>query len=399
MRSSERRGLRIGPRVATAALFLVVAPAASAQVDALVAHWDFSETAGNILGDGSGNGLNLNLTGGVVLGNPGAFASTGMAAEFDAAAMGGGNVPDQVPLTGMRDNLSVAAWVRVEPGGPWAIRRIFGAGGSGWSCGVTANGFRFTTKGIQDFDLGVSYPMSTWFHYAVVFDAAHDATFYLDGVLVGTVNGGSPANAPNSDWLLGSWNGVTEFWHGAMDDVQVYAGSLTAADVAFLVQNPGATVAPAGGSSYCYGDGSATVCPCGNIGALGEGCRNSTGAGAELSALGTTSLIASDLQLHGERLVPGRMAILFGSQQLLNGGSGQLFGDGLRCAGDPVQRLGIRVASGTGHALWLGPGVAAQGGWAPGMTQRLQIWYEDPLGSPCGFGSNTSQVLELVLSP
>jgi hypothetical protein len=399
MKLSVRYGFYIQSWAVAAAMLLLLAPAAGAQVDSLAAYWDFSETSGTTLGDGSGNGLDLGLTGGVTLGGPGAFSSTGTAAEFDAGGLGLGSVPDQAPLTGLRDNFSLAAWVRVEPGGPWAIRRIFGAGGAGWSCGVTASGFRFTTKGIQDFDLGLSYPVSTWFHYAVVFDTAHDVTFYLDGVAVGTVNGSSPANPPNSDWLLGSWDGIVEYWHGGMDDVQVYDGTLTAADVAFLFQNPGATVAPAGGSSFCFGDGTAAVCPCGNFGAFGEGCRNSVGTGAELSALGTTSLLAADLQLHGDRLVPGRMAILFGGQNLLNGASGVLFGDGLRCAGDPVQRLGIRTADSTGHALWLGAGVAAQGGWAPGETHRVQVWYEDPLGSMCGFGFNTSQALELTISP
>ena len=284
------------------ALVGALAPAATGQVSALVAHWDFAETSGTTLADGSGNGLDLTLSGGVVLGSAGAHASTGSAAEFDASTQGLGRVANQVPLSGMRDNFSVAAWVRVEPGAPSAIRRVFGCGGAGWSCGVTANGYRFTTKGIQDFDLGVAYPQSTWFHYALVFDAAHDAHFYLDGALVGTVNGGGPSNAPSGDWLLGSWNGSIEFWHGAVDDVQVYEGSLTAAEVAFLYQNPGSTVSPAQGQIFCAGDGSASSCPCGNLGASDEGCGNSTGLGGHLGAFGTLSMTAGNLELLGERL-------------------------------------------------------------------------------------------------
>ncbi len=381
------------------ALVGALAPAATGQVSALVAHWDFAETSGTTLADGSGNGLDLTLSGGVVLGSAGAHASTGSAAEFDANTQGLGRVANQVPLSGMRDNFSVAAWVRVEPGGPSAIRRIFGCGGAGWSCGVTANGYRFTTKGIQDFDLGVAYPQSTWFHYAVVFDGAHDAHFYLDGAHVGTVNGGGPSNAPSGDWLLGSWNGTVEFWHGAMDDVQVYEGSLTAAEVAFLHQNPGSTVSPAQGQIFCAGDGSASSCPCGNLGASDEGCGNSTGLGGHLGAFGTLSMAAGNLELLGERLPPGQTAILFGGFSTLNSGNGVLFGDGLRCAGDPVQRLGVRPIDAAGSARWLGPAVAAMGGWQAGQTWRLQVWYSDVLGSPCGLGFNTSQGLELVLTP
>jgi hypothetical protein len=380
-------------------LLLLLAPRAAGQVEALVAHWDFAEALGTTAGDRSGNGLDLALQGGVILGTPGAFVSTGLAAGFDANAQGVGTLSGQAPLSGLLDDLSLAAWVRVEPGGPWSIRRIFGGDNSAWSCGVTANGLRFTTWGILDYDLAVGYPTSTWFHVAYVFDAAHDVTFYVDGVSVGTVSGGAPANAANGQWLLGAFNGSLEYWHGALDDVQVYRGTLSAADVAFLFQNPGAGVAPAGGTSFCFGDGSATVCPCGNLSVAGEGCGNSSGAGGRLSASGTTSLLAADLELQGAQLVPGRLAILFGGQQLLNGAGGSLFGDGLRCVGDPLRRLGIRQADALGGARWAGPGVAARGGWAPAETHRLQIWYQDPLGSPCGQGFNTSQALEIVVSP
>lgn len=383
---------QLSPFTSIFAAVLLAAPAAAFQVDDLVAHWSFDENAGPTFVDLAGNGHDASIGGGVALGSPGVAASSGLAARFDGNQMGMAKVADQFPLSGLLDNFSVAAWVQAESGAPSTIRRIFGGGGSGWSCGVTGNGLRFTTKGIQDFDLPYSYPVGSWFHVAFVFDASHDVTYFIDGVQVGMRTGASPANSPNAAWLIGAFNQTIEFWHGYMDDLQVYRGTLTGSDVAFLFQNPGFTVAPGAGISYCYGDSTATSCPCGNLGAAGEGCGNSSGVGGKMSAMGSGSVSADDLQLMGSQLVPGGISVLFAGVQSLNGGNGMLFGDGLRCAGGQVQRLGVRLIDAGGNANW-GPGLGNLGQWQPGDTRNFQIWYQDSGGSPCGGGFNTSQAI------
>jgi len=140
-------------------------------------------------------------------------------------------------------------------------------------------------------------------------------------------------------------------------------------------------------SEYCYGDGSASACPCGNFGSNGEGCANSGGGGATLAVLGTSSVLNDDLRLRldgAQGPVPG---LLFSGEQQVNGGQGVIFGDGLRCAGGPVKRLGVMIADGSGSATW-GPGLAPQGGWSGGDTRYFQVWYRDTNGSPCGGGFN-----------
>jgi hypothetical protein len=148
------------------------------------------------------------------------------------------------------------------------------------------------------------------------------------------------------------------------------------------------------GTSYCSGDGSARACPCGNTGSTEQGCANSTGAGATLSAGGSASVTADDLVLQAAQLVPTQPALLFAGLNRVQGGNGTLFGDGLRCAGGTIKRLGVRQPDALGAAAW-GPGLGPLGGWSAGDTRRLQVWYRDPLASPCGAGFNLSNGFEL----
>jgi hypothetical protein len=65
------------------------------------------------------------------------------------------------------------------------------------------------------------------------------------------------------------------------------------------------------------------------------------------------------------------------------------FGDGLRCVGVAVKRLGIALPDSSGVAFW-GPGLAPVGAWTAGDQREFQIWYRDPLNGPCQTGFNLS---------
>lgn len=149
----------------------------------------------------------------------------------------------------------------------------------------------------------------------------------------------------------------------------------------------------------CTGEAPGAACPCGNTSPAGSGggCRNSTSQGARPSWVGSTGVASDDATVLGSGLVPAVPCLLFSGPVLLNGGAGAPFGDGLRCAGGPLQRLGVRFASGAGTATW-GPGLAALAGWSAGETQIVQIWYRDVPGL-CGPGFNTSSALEAELFP
>lgn len=151
-------------------------------------------------------------------------------------------------------------------------------------------------------------------------------------------------------------------------------------------------------TSFCAGDGSGFPCACGNLGAVGAGCANSTGAGGTLRGGQSPSVSADDLTLSATELVPGQPALLFAGQNQVNTGLGVPFGDGLRCVGQGVQRLGVQPADASGSATW-GPGLVAAGGWTAGDVRYFQGWYRDPSGGPCGTGFNLSNGVEVVFQP
>ena len=154
------------------------------------------------------------------------------------------------------------------------------------------------------------------------------------------------------------------------------------------------------GTSYCSGDGSGTACACGNFGDPGHGCANGTfSQGAELTAVGLSpSISGATLQLRVSRATPGQAGLFFQGTQSVNGTSGVVFGDGLRCAGGSVTRLQVRTANSFGIAS-TSINVAAVGGVSAGQTRRYQWWYRDPAGSPCGGGFNTSNGLTITWQP
>jgi len=150
--------------------------------------------------------------------------------------------------------------------------------------------------------------------------------------------------------------------------------------------------------AYCFGDGSGAACPCSNNGAPGEGCANSAGGGAVLSASGSASVALDDAVFHGANLLPGQAALLFSGNTQVNGGLGAPFGDGLRCAGGPVRRLGVQLPDSNGDAQW-GGGFAALEGWTSGTTRTFQVWYRDSVSSPCGNSFNVSNGLSVTYTP
>jgi len=97
------------------------------------------------------------------------------------------------------------------------------------------------------------------------------------------------------------------------------------------------------------------------------------------------------------QLPAGQPALLFAGEQAPGGGQGLAFGDGLRCAGGGIVRLGVSNASPDGLATF-GPDLGALGGWSAGDLRRFQAWYRDP-GGPCGSGFDLTNGLELTLEP
>jgi len=110
------------------------------------------------------------------------------------------------------------------------------------------------------------------------------------------------------------------------------------------------------GSGFCFGDGTATPCPCSasTVG-FGEGCmshRFGELIASWLRSEGHASLTADALVLHATGMPPNTTALFFQGTEQVNGGGGTVFGDGLRCAGGAVRRLGTKLVSNAGRAVF-----------------------------------------------
>lgn len=101
---------------------------------------------------------------------------------------------------------------------------------------------------------------------------------------------------------------------------------------------------PRTGLVYCLGDGTGTACPCGNASPVGTnaGCLNSSGVGGKLTASGTPSIASDSVQLSGSQM-PDSPTLYFQGTTQVAGGSGTVFGDGLRCTGGTISRLGTKT--------------------------------------------------------
>lgn len=186
--------------------------------------------------------------------------------------------------------------------------------------------------------------------------------------------------------------------NGVNDTVEILNGGLDVDQNGVLdVCEPGVWV-------FCTGEGASSGtsvdCPCGNNVAPGaaEGCANSSGAGASLSASGSTSIAAADLSLHVAGLPAAPPGVFFAGDGATAGGAGVPFLSGLRCVSGNVVRLAKIPATPGGQANLPGPGfppIHQMVGAQPGQTQYFQFWYRDAQG-PCGHSANMTNGLRVV---
>jgi hypothetical protein len=173
------------------------------------------------------------------------------------------------------------------------------------------------------------------------------------------------------------------------------AGSPGTMDAAARVPGP-----TNGSTPICFGDGTGTACPCGNTGSSGAGCANSLGSSGALAAIGTASIGADSLQLGGSGM-PNASALYFQGSAAVNGGLGSTFGDGLRCAGGSVIRLGTKtnVQGSSAYPQVGDQSVSVRGACSAGDTRVYQVWYRNAAAFCTGDTFNLTNAWQIVWQP
>jgi len=260
----------------------------------------------------------------------------------------------------------------IGTGAPVSWEQVSGvrvdAGGNVWLAGTTspdlypvmnADGFaaQYDPQGVLRCATGFSSPPVRGWSYDEV-----DATAIgSDGALV----------------VAGS--GQAEPWPGNLDAFVVH-WSRTARD-------------------FCFGDGSSGACPCSNASASVDvaGCRNSSGGAARLLDRGASSLAADTFELVGSSLQGARALFVQGTR----GSPASSFGDGLRCAGGAIVRLGVApIESGRTRFPRTGePSISVRGGVLGPASRTYQIVYRDTAGTCGAASSNLTNGLVVEWTP
>jgi hypothetical protein len=156
------------------------------------------------------------------------------------------------------------------------------------------------------------------------------------------------------------------------------------------------------GITFCPGDGSGTACPCANSSAVGaaSGCLNSLGLGGKLVATGTSSLTNDTISLGGSGM-PNSSALYFQGTTQQTGGNGAVFGDGLRCAGGGVIRLGTtaNIAGASQYPFGANPQVSVKGLVTTPGTRTYQIWYRNAAAFCSASTFNLSNGWQITWTP
>ncbi len=144
------------------------------------------------------------------------------------------------------------------------------------------------------------------------------------------------------------------------------------------------------GTPFCFGDGSSGACPCGNLASAGRGCANSTGVGAILEGFGTAVVVADTVVLTARNCPPAKVGIFLSGHTSVGG---LPFGDGLRCLGGGLMRLGAVTSNAAGVAT-SNMSLSIREGLLGGEQRHYQYWYRDPIG-PCGHGFSLTNALSV----
>ncbi len=154
------------------------------------------------------------------------------------------------------------------------------------------------------------------------------------------------------------------------------------------------------GTPFCFGDGTGTACPCANNSVVGDnvGCLSSIGLGGKIRATGCSSLSNDTLVLLGTQMPPTAQCLYFQGAAQQSAGAGATFGDGKRCAGGQIFRLGTKanVAGASQYPVGADLPVSIRGVVTLPGIRTYQAWYRNAAAFCTASTFNLSNGLEII---
>lgn len=200
----------------------------------LVGQWKMNEGSGATLVDNSGYGNNaiLQNTSDVTW----VAGKEGLALNLPATTGRFAIAPNQATLN-ITDKITIAGWIR--PLGKNTMAILAKTGSDGYEIETNSNGkiefkFNATTNG-STYRLysNTSYPTDgvTWMHVAATYDGT-SSKIYINGILDQSITFSNPVpiKTNTSGLYIGALLGANR-WKGALDDLRLYSGVLTAAEI------------------------------------------------------------------------------------------------------------------------------------------------------------------------
>jgi hypothetical protein len=226
--------------------------AASAQT--LLGYYDFAQSSSPIVDQASSPVSMSAGGGGSILYNQPAIPGTsfGATARLDGNSFWSATAPK---FTALRNDFTAMAWINPANlsgvGGHSTV--IFGSSSpNGWAIGF--NGSEqgagrigqpyFVNFGIASFDLGTSpataLVQNTWQNLTITKSSSSGVTFYLNGNSVGNIPAATGnANPPDSGlWVIGNGADMARQYVGGIDEVRVYDGVLSQAQIQTIAAVP-----------------------------------------------------------------------------------------------------------------------------------------------------------------
>lgn len=319
------------------------------------------------------------------------------------------NVAGGIPAGSTITNVAVTLEMTRTNAGPVSIglRRVLQAWGEASSLASGGGGGGAPAQVGDATWANAIHPTTAWTTSGGVFAGTASASLVVNQLgsytwastpaLVADVQSFLDTPASNSGWLLLSAD-ETSIPTAKRFATREY-GTASARPLLTVTYTP-----PSPFTSFCFGDGTGTACPCANSGAPGGGCASSAFAsGAILSAAGTpgASLATDTLVLTASNVSgPG---LFFQGTAAFAGGAGITFGDGLLCSGGTISRLGV--------VFPVGATAVYPGGFTPnpihvagapinaGDVRNYQCWYRDA-GTFCSSATfNLTNVIGVTWRP